>query len=83
MYCEFSMTHSMGSGGVADEALGSVEEVDGRISICDHESLDTQTLQELGLHFRASLSNGGQSLGSNGLDQLRELGRLDLGHGAA
>jgi hypothetical protein len=60
-----------------EHTLGSIEQVDGGVSIGDHEALESKTLEELSLHLRTSLSDRLDGVGTDSADDSLELARLD------
>jgi hypothetical protein len=85
-----------GRGGLmvlTNQTASGVEEIDGGRTIGDHEGLETQTTEELGLHLGTSLGDLHDGLLANSLDdgsellslnfsQLLSLGQLQLNHGS-
>ena len=64
--------------GSTNKTLSGVEKVDGGVAIGDQERLQTEALEELGLHLGASLGNGVDGVGTDGVDDVLELLSLDV-----
>mmetsp|Transcript_10692 Transcript_10692/g.27026 ORF Transcript_10692/g.27026 Transcript_10692/m.27026 type:complete len:368 (+) Transcript_10692:84-1187(+) len=63
----------------SDHTTCRVEEVQRGCTVADHDTLQAQTLQQLGLHLWAGASDLLQCVGADGVHGVLELLRLDLG----
>jgi len=63
----------------SNEPLSRVEQIDGRVSIRDQSGLKSQRLKKFDLHIWPRLGHGLDGAGADSIDDLLELGRLDIG----